>query len=299
MKLAICRIALLLALCLPTHFGIAAESIYDALIQQGVELSADETTKLPPPLLADGLAAAAQRQAIESLLAGRYEWDQFTRKSVVSPLLLKIDDLDRESGQVSRRADLYFVAYGKLDIFGDDRKLQEHLNLASAGDSESAGSHVTLLTADELAKRGLSASQTTDPNHAGTRWVAVEATLLNKVQLNLTTRNEKLETDHSLLVASASIPSSRTTTTIPTAGARSRSTTPAAARSARRNPTWGSVPTSKPPVSPSPPAPCSSNTTSSTPNQHGWFHGANLLRSKLPIVAQDVVRKLRRKMAEQ
>ena len=31
----------------------------------------------------------------------------------------------------------------------------------------------------------------------------------------------------------------------------------------------------------------------------GWFHGANLLRSKLPIVAQDMVRKFRRKMAEQ
>ena len=29
----------------------------------------------------------------------------------------------------------------------------------------------------------------------------------------------------------------------------------------------------------------------------GWFHGANLLRSKLPIVAQDLVRRLRRKMA--
>jgi hypothetical protein len=30
----------------------------------------------------------------------------------------------------------------------------------------------------------------------------------------------------------------------------------------------------------------------------GWFHGTNLLRSKLPIVAQDMVRKFRRNLSE-
>jgi hypothetical protein len=30
----------------------------------------------------------------------------------------------------------------------------------------------------------------------------------------------------------------------------------------------------------------------------GWFQGANLLRSKLPIAAQDSVRKFRRTLAE-
>jgi hypothetical protein len=30
---------------------------------------------------------------------------------------------------------------------------------------------------------------------------------------------------------------------------------------------------------------------------HGWFKGANLLQSKLPILAQTVVRKLRRNLA--
>jgi hypothetical protein len=30
----------------------------------------------------------------------------------------------------------------------------------------------------------------------------------------------------------------------------------------------------------------------------GWFRGTNLLRSKLPIVAQDLVRKFRRRMNE-
>jgi hypothetical protein len=29
-----------------------------------------------------------------------------------------------------------------------------------------------------------------------------------------------------------------------------------------------------------------------------WFHGTNLLRSKLPIVAQDIVRKFRRNLAK-
>ena len=30
----------------------------------------------------------------------------------------------------------------------------------------------------------------------------------------------------------------------------------------------------------------------------GWFHGTNLLRSKLPIVAQEMVRKFRRNLSE-
>ena len=30
----------------------------------------------------------------------------------------------------------------------------------------------------------------------------------------------------------------------------------------------------------------------------GWFHGTNLLRSKLPIVAQEMVRKFRRNLGE-
>lgn len=186
---------LLIVVLLPTEMCLAAGDIYEALVEQGVDLGGQEVSKLPPPVLADGLDAAQQRKTIEALLAGRYEWGEFTRKSVVSPLLLKIGDGEAKAGQISRRVDLYFVAYGSLEILRNDQKLQEQLNKASADDVEAKGNKVKVLSKDELAARGLTTAQEIgDP-----RWVAVEATLLGKVQLNLTTRNEKAENEETLV----------------------------------------------------------------------------------------------------
>src|SRR5262245_56084824 len=127
MRLLVHRILLLLVAFSWEEKFLSANEVYETLVGQGVELSTQEKVKLPPPVLADGLEGLQQRQVVESLLAGRYEWDEFTRKSVVSPLLLKIGDGERDSGQTSRRVDLYFVAYGSLDAFRDDQKLQEQL----------------------------------------------------------------------------------------------------------------------------------------------------------------------------
>ena len=296
MKLGNHRIVLLLlALSLPANACAAADAIYGALIEQGVALSDHETIKLPKPVVADSLDGNEQRQAIESLLAGRYDWEEFTRKSVVSPLLLKIDDGQRKSGQVSRRVDLYFVAYGTLEIFADDRKLQEQLNLATAGDTDSEERRVTVLSVDELAKRGLTASQSAeDP-----RWVAIEATLLGKVRINLTTRNEKTNGDHSLLIASVLDPSFQDDAKYPNCW-RAIQVDDAGRREIGPPQPYtglGSYIRATRLAEPAGAVFIEYHVAYAEP--HGWFRGANLLRSKLPIVAQDLVRKLRRKMAEQ
>jgi hypothetical protein len=278
----------------PAH-SLAANEIYEQLIGPGVTLNPDETVRLPQPVLADGLSGAAQRQAIESLLAGRYEWDEFARKSVVSPLLLKINDTAREAGQIGRRVDLYFVAYGTLDVLRDDRKLQDQLNQATAGDMEGENGSVKVLSADELAERGLPSSQgASDP-----RWIAVEATLLGKVQLNFTTRIRKTDGDQSLIIASlqddkfqgdATYPNCWRSITIDDAGRRQVGPPQPYAG-------LGSYVKATRLAEPEGAAFIEYHVVFAEPE--GWFHGANLLRSKLPIVAQDLVRKLRRKMAEE
>src|SRR4051812_16621252 len=96
----------------PVSPCIAANSIYDALVEKGVALSPQETIKLPPPVLKDGMTAIQQEQAIEAALAGKYNWESFTRKSLVAPFLLRINDEGREAGQIGRRVDLYFITYG-------------------------------------------------------------------------------------------------------------------------------------------------------------------------------------------
>lgn len=293
MRFAIRRLqSLLLLAMLPAECCLAANEIYDSLVSQGIALSPEETVKLPQPILADGLSGSQQRQAIEALLAGRYEWDEFVRKSVVSPLLLKIGDGERDSGPTSRRVDLYFIAYGTLEVLHDESKLQEQLNLAAAGDEDSESGQVKILSTEELAGRGLpTRQQANDP-----RWVAIEAKLLGKVQLNFTTRNSKTQSDDSMTIASivdpkfqsdAEYPNSWRAITVDDAGRRQIG-------SPQPYPGLGCYVKATRLAEPAGAAFIEYHVVYAEPE--GWFHGANLLRSKLPIVAQELVRKLRRKM---
>lgn len=295
MSAATGRISVILVVAwLSADLCLAANDIYTTLTQQGISLSADETVTLPPPILVDGLDGVQQRQVIESMLAGRYEWDEFVRKSVVGPLLLKIDDGGREAGRLGRRVDLYFIAYGKLDVLCDDEKLQEQLNLAAASDAESEQGRVKILSSDELASRGLPVRQQTND----LRWLALKATLLNKVQISLTTRNAKIQTEGSLLIASIldpkfhgddKYPNCWRAITIDDAGRRQIGPP-------QPYPGLGSYVKATRLAEPRGAVFIEYHVVYAEPES--WFHGANLLRSKLPIVAQDLVRKLRRSMAE-
>src|SRR5205809_9351 len=92
----------LLLVAMHSNVCIAANAIYDALVGPGVKVSPQITIQLPKPVLQDELAPGQQREVIESLLAGKYEWDAFTRKSIVSPFLLKISEGVAESGPIER-----------------------------------------------------------------------------------------------------------------------------------------------------------------------------------------------------
>jgi hypothetical protein len=268
----------------------AANPIYQALVEKGLALSPQETVKLPPPVLTDGMTSAQQKAAIETLLAGKYEWGTFARKALVAPFLLRINDEGREAGQVGRRVDLYFITYGSLDSMRGDDFLKGQLNFAAADDESADGSRVKILTADELSKRGLAVDQ----RAGSSRWIAVESTLLNKVRLRLTTQNLKSESADSILIASVVDPKFVNDPEYP------NDWRPIAADESGRRQIGA----------PQPYAGLASyvkGTQLSDPagavfieyhvafaEPQGWFHGTNLLRSKLPLVVQNMVRKLRR-----
>ena len=174
--------------------------------------------------------AAKQRQAIEALVAGKYDWETFTRKAVVSPFLLKITDDGRESGRIGRHVDLYFVAYGSLTALGSENYLQEQLNLTGERRGFGRRSRARFIwwgTTPAGASR--------KPAAGRCRWVAVESTLLGKVRISVTTQNVKTETNESIVIASIADPRFETDAEYPTAGVRFRPTTRATDRSDRRN----------------------------------------------------------------
>jgi len=271
----------------------AANTIYDALVERGLKLSPQESLTLPKPVLADGLDAAQQRRTIETVLAGRYDWDTFTRKSVVSPMLLKISDEGRESGKIGRRVDLYFVAYGSLAKLNSDTFLQDQLNFTSSTDQGAENVRSKLLSGNDLTKRGLPASDKSE----SPRWVHVESTLLNKVRISLTTENMRTTTKESILIASVGDPRfekdaehPNTWRSIMIDDAGRRETGPPEPYSA-----LGSYAKATQLAQPNGALFLEYHVVFAEPQ--GWFHGANLLRSKLPIVAQDMVRRFRRSVS--
>jgi hypothetical protein len=250
--------------------------------------------QLPKPVLADGLAADRQRAAIEAALAGRYDWETFTRKSVVSPFLLKISEDAADARPVVRRVDLYFVAFGTLEGLEGDDYLHKNLSLSATSDDGQSAGQAKILTIDEVRKRGLVKSE----QKGGPWWVAANSTLLGKVRINLTTQNLKTETKDSTLIASvadprferdAEYPNSWQSLTVDDAGKRQ-------AGPVQPYVGMGSYVKGTRLADPAGAMFVEYHVAFVEPKE--WFRGTNLLRSKLPIVAQQMVRTFRRSLRE-
>jgi hypothetical protein len=289
------RCAILLTMLvrfLPIGSAAAENSAYISLVDRGVTVSPQETIKLPKPQMDDGLDAATQRTVVESLLDGRYDWDTFTRKAVVSPILLKIADNDTALTPVGRRVDLYFVAYGSLDKLGSENFLTDQINITAANNDDREGARTKLLTNEELGKRSLRLSQKDDDP----RWIATSATLLDKVRISATTQNVKSKGDGSVIVASLLDPKFDNDTEYPNSW-RSIATDDGGQRQIGPPQPYagmGSYVKATRLVEPAGGLFLECHVVFAEPQ--AWFHGANLLRSKLPIVAQDMVRKFRRNL---
>jgi hypothetical protein len=260
------------------------------LLTEGITLADGQIAKLPEPTLADGMTAAQQRQQIEAVSEGRNSWEDLTRRSVVAPFILRIPQDDSDHQALGRRVDLWFVAYGSLEALANDEFLKDQFKSAS-DDTENASSARLLGDAD-LTKRGLPiASAVEDP-----RYLAAETTLLDRVRVRATTRSVKSRSADSLLMASILDPRFASDPEFPNrwqpilrndAGSRQLGASHVYAG-------LGSYVKATRLAEPDGALLIEYHVAYAEPT--AWFNGANLLRSKLPILAQTVVRKLRRSL---
>ncbi|MGO8752179.1 MAG: hypothetical protein ACLQNE_40085 [Thermoguttaceae bacterium] len=277
--------------------GLAAadgpNEILRMLLTTGVPIADGETVKLPEPTLADGMTAAAQRRQIEAIAEGRNSWEDLTRRTVVAPFLLRTsrDVSEQEQRGLGCRADLWFVAYGNLDTLASDEFLEGQFKTASE-DADNASSARLLGDAD-LKKRGLPVpSEAEDP-----RYVAAKATLLERIQVSATTRSIKTRTAESLIVASILEPRFAGDPEFPNRWC-SILRDDNGSRQLGEPHTYrglGSFVKATRLVEPSGAILIEYHIAYAEPKE--WFKGANLLQSKLPILAQTVVRKVRRSLA--
>ena len=186
------------------------------------------------------------------------------------------------------------MAFGSFDSLKSEDYLTKQLNLAANNDQSETNGQAKMLTADDMRKRNIAAG--TKPGDP--RWVAVTSTLLGKVRISLTTQNIKTEGKDSILIASvadprfandAEYPNSWRSLTVDDAGKR---------QTGPPEPYVGLGSYAKATRLAEPAGAIFMEYHVAFVEPQGWFHGTNLLRSKLPIVAQEMVRKFRRNLGE-
>ena len=114
--------------------GVAANTIFNDLLQRGVSFGGN-VRRLPPPSLADGLNAAQQQQIINAILvrkSSKPTYAAFTQNKLNAPYVMFIDDLNPPFGganQPGHSIDLWFVAWGKLNVITQPQFLKDQFQL--------------------------------------------------------------------------------------------------------------------------------------------------------------------------
>lgn len=268
---------------LPSHES--ANPLYKELLDPGLLVGPDLRAKLPPPSMPDGLDAAKQTAVVRQLIGNDYSYDEFTRKSVVAPQLIRIRDVQPSDPKApARGVDVYFVAHGDFAALDDD-KFRDRL--LEVGRGEGRGQ---TLTRDQLAKRKIVLTAEQEKHES---YGFVEFDFLEKVRLRATGRAVWSKNEQSMVAAGVIDPRFQGDPDFPndwrsiTRGAGGAKVGPA-------QPWSGAAFYLKVTKLAQPAGAVFLEQHVVFAEPTGWFEGANLLRSKLPPVVQNNVRNMRK-----
>lgn len=174
-----------------------ANPVFAEMISSGVGIGA-ERVPLAAPSFPDGLDAAAQAKALADVAGQDYDPAQLSRKSVVAPFVLRMDKVkDIAPGVALRKIDTWFVAYGDLKTVAQPEFRKKVWS--SQSEEDRGSSQGREVTAADLAKRGIElATSAAKPESFG--WGT--NTIFNKVELAVAGRSFTSETPESFVVAS-------------------------------------------------------------------------------------------------
>jgi hypothetical protein len=268
-----------------------ANPLLNELLDKGIPVPAGPTVRLPDPWMKEGLSPQEQQHVLKKA-AGNLPLELFVKKSDAAPFTLKINSVDNSSGKrVAQTIDLFFVAHGNLD-----RAIKEDVVNQLLGTDAKKDSEVRLLGEKALAERGIKLLHTANLEE---RYAGLDVFLLDRVKITGVTRNVMTHGPGCAVMAMQLDPRFASDKQYPN---RWRSFNPLAAK----NDAFG------------PPQPYSgmggyARVTRLDQNPsalffevhagfhepEGWFGGPNLLRSKLPLVIQENIRNLRRKLGRE
>jgi hypothetical protein len=272
----------------------AETPLLDQLTEKGISLAGGQVLKAAPVTLADGLSAAEQRAAIEKVAAKKnYSFERFTKDSSVAPFVLEMASIKNAAGQrTGQTADLWFIAYGSIAALKDQKLLDE---LSEGKGSDNPNMEMRELTAEELKARGIVIKPRPEASEA---YQYFNMPLLDRVQLEGVSRAIKTETDESVLITSVLIEGKADDAQLGTVWrplqrddlGRLKPGDPSAYSA------YGGYAKITQLKEPAGALFIELHVVFEEPQ--GWFRGANLLRSKMPISLQDSIRKFRPKLSK-
>ncbi len=293
--------ALLIASFLGFASSIVLEDtnpVYEEVTKRGVVVPKGPPLKLPAPTLSDGLDAAAQRKAIESIADARRPVEALLKNAVSAPIVIKTSD-DKASaaaGGTGKRVDAWFIVYGDLKKivdhgFGANDQADPE-DEPNPNDARFTGK---LLTPEELLVRKIEplVSAGIVENYGN-----ADLQLFNRVRVRGTSRSVQTQTDESVTYSTILDPRFALDTKYPN---QWQSVTRDDAGKLQYGPSkayagmGGYV---KATELKEPQGAILVEYHLAYDEPEGWFRGANVIRTKLPIIMQDHVKKLRRRLAQ-
>ena len=279
----------LLAHCAP--LGAADNIIFTELTDTGVTIAGTKT-KLPPPIMGDGLDGAAQTKVLESIATPAKPVAELTRKSVVAPFVLKID----EGSGTLKRVDAFFVVYGELDRLMEDgfKKLDDGPGDAGPMKDPALKSNGELLDEKTLAARGIKV--------AGEHETIAHSyfPIFDRLKLHATLRSiDTRGKDSVLLAAKVDERFNKDEKYGNFWQALKRDDAGKLSIAPAQHPYTAAISYAKATQLVEPKGAIFVEYHLAFEEPAGWFNGAKLLTSKLPIAAQSNIRKLRQQLEKE
>lgn len=274
----------------PAH---AANAVYSTLLKEGLTLDGTQLD-FPAPVLHDGEPAATQREALVKVAGSSARFDELARDSVTAPFLLKVHDETTKGGDLIRRGDLFFVVHADLDgIKPDDltRRGTEEKPV-EAGNMRFVN-HI--LTDEEQRARGFGGATAEGDRH---EWfVHAKGQLLDRIEVEASNRVTATRSADSWVFASRTEPKFNDDKTYPNRWRPLGGKGDGNRSDAKPYAGGGSYVKISKLAAPAGALFVEAHFAFDEPR--AWFDGAPILRSKISLVAQDQIRRLRRELAQQ
>lgn len=245
---------------------------------------------LKPPLLDDSLDAVARQGALDSL-AGGIGWDRFSRNSYVSPIEMDLQYVkDNHGERTGHLVHVAFVAHLDFEQLRDPDQVRAMFQ-SDAGDVQAEEFFAAQATKGQLAGWGIR------DRRDDTTYHQIRIPLLNRVVLEGWLQAQVIAGEDSILIAWLLDPRFTLTETTSTGNRWSPITQPDDAKSddAATFPYQGLAGYIHVTRLDQPAGACLVEARIAVHEPTEWFRGSNLLRSKLPLMIQESVRKFRRR----